>query len=89
MAVSPTPSLPATFFTHPTKSDPSFASKESQKRLSDRLRDVLIKLLGIVGGPQVLSAFIPLAAAEGDVALKSDSSTLNKKWYVKLLDWQN
>jgi hypothetical protein len=45
-----------------------------------RLRDVLLKLLILVGGPQVLSVLMPLAKAQGDVATKSASSELNDKW---------
>lgn len=82
LAVSPTPSLLASFYEYLTQSDPSFLSKSSRDHLSRRFRDVLLKLLTIVGGPQVLSVLIPLAKAEGDIASKSQSSQLDGKWYV-------
>jgi len=80
LATSPDPSLLAPFYTHLTCHDPNFASAESKEHLSRRLRDVLLKLLAIVGAPLVLSALMPLAKAEGDIKEKAASSTLNDKW---------
>lgn len=45
---------------------------------------MLLKLLTIVGGPQVLSALIPLAQAEGHTESKAKSSILSAKWFVTL-----
>ena len=80
LASSPDTKILASFYTYLTEHDPSFASAASQQRLSLRLRDVLLKLLILVGGPQVLSVLMPLAKAQGDVATKSASSELNDKW---------
>jgi hypothetical protein len=82
LAVSPDTDLLASFYTHLTTHDPKFASTESQQYLSRRLRDVLLKMLAIVGGPQVLSVLMPLAKAEGDTESKSAASELNNKWSV-------
>jgi len=41
---------------------------------------VLLKMLAIVGAPQVLSALMPLATAEGNIKEKAASSKLNDKW---------
>jgi hypothetical protein len=82
LAVSPDTNLLASFYTHLTTRDPNFASTESQEQLSRRLRDVLLKMLAIVGGPQVLSVLMPLAKAKGETETKSAASTLNNKWSV-------
>jgi hypothetical protein len=83
--VSPVPSAPAAFYTYLTKNDPAFSSEKSKEYLSQRLRDVILKLLAIVGGPQVLSVLIPLAAAEGDVKSRAASSALSDKWSETLI----
>ena len=80
MASSPDVTLLASFYTHLTTHDASFASTESRKHLSLRLRDVLLKLLTLVGGPQILSVLMPLAKAQGDTETKAASSELNEKW---------
>jgi hypothetical protein len=80
LTVSPDTDLLASFYTHLTTHDPNFASTESQEYLSRRLRDVLLKMQAIVGGPQVLSVLMPLAKAEGEVESKSAASKLNDKW---------
>jgi hypothetical protein len=80
LAVSPDTDSLASFYTHLTTHDPDFASTESQEYLSRRLRDVLLKMQAIVGGPQVLSVLMPLAKAEGEVESKSAASRLNNKW---------
>ncbi|KAM0714044.1 hypothetical protein Q7P37_011008 [Cladosporium fusiforme] len=80
LASSPDPSLPAAFYTYLTQHDQSFASHEAQEQLSARLGDLLLKLISLVGGPQVLSCLIPLAEAEGNVKAKSNASKLNAKW---------
>ncbi|KAJ5101214.1 hypothetical protein N7456_007266 [Penicillium angulare] len=80
LGVCPMPSATAAFYTYLTKHVSEFSSENSKEHLSKRLRDVILKLLTIVGGPQVLSVLIPLAAAEGDIKSKAASSMLNKKW---------
>ncbi|KAJ6119149.1 hypothetical protein N7523_003429 [Penicillium sp. IBT 18751x] len=81
LGVSPVPSAPAEFYTYLTKHDPAFSSGKSREYLSQRLRDVILKLLTIVGGPQVLSVLIPLAVAEGDIKSRAASSKLSEKWF--------
>jgi len=80
LASSPDTTLLASFYTHLTMHDTGFDSPESRKNLSLRLRDVLLKLLTLVGGPQVLSVLMPLAKAQGDTETKAASSELNDKW---------
>ena len=82
MATSPETQTLASFYTHLITHDKAFSTNSSQEKLSIRLRDVLFKLISLVGGPQVLSVLMPLAEAEGDVASKSKESTLNDKWYA-------
>lgn len=79
------PSAPARFYTFLTKHEPAFSSEKSKEYLSQRLRDVILKLLTIVGGPQVLSVLIPLAVAEGDIKARAASSTLSGKWFDTLI----
>ncbi|OAP60243.1 hypothetical protein AYL99_05245 [Fonsecaea erecta] len=67
ITVSPQPHLLADFWTYVTTHDATFSSTpESQTRLSDRLRDMLLKLIVLIGAPQVLSAMIPLAQRQTD-----------------------
>ncbi|OAG41251.1 hypothetical protein AYO21_04631 [Fonsecaea monophora] len=61
LTVSPRPQLLADFWTHVTAHETAFSTPEAQSRLSDRLRDVLLKQIVLIGAPQVLSALIPLA----------------------------
>jgi hypothetical protein len=77
---SPDTNLLASFYTYLTAHDSSFASTESRKHLSLRLRDVLLKLITLVGAPQVLCVLMPLAKAQGDVESKAASSKLDYKW---------
>lgn len=72
----------ADFYSHLTRNDPSFHSEESQHRLSLQFRDILLKLVTLVGAPRVLCVLMPLANAEGDVERKSANSVLDKKWLV-------
>jgi hypothetical protein len=46
------------------KHDETFSSPEAKRRLSDRLRDLLLKQMTLVGAPQLLSALIPLAKVQ-------------------------
>lgn len=85
LGVSPVPSAPAGFYTYLTKHESAFSSENSKEHLSQRLRDVMLKLLTIVGGPQVLSVLIPLAAAEGDIKSRAASSELSEKWFDTLI----
>ncbi|KAI7760917.1 hypothetical protein LZL87_008129 [Fusarium oxysporum] len=80
LAVSPETSLPASFYTYLKEHEPAFSSEASLDYHGQRFRDVLLKQLSLVGGPQVLSVLIPLAKAEGDVESKAKSSSLNEKW---------
>ncbi|KIY00830.1 uncharacterized protein Z520_03496 [Fonsecaea multimorphosa CBS 102226] len=61
ITVSPRPQLLADFWTYIITHDTAFSTPESQTRLSDRLRDTLLKQIVLIGAPQVLSALIPLA----------------------------
>ncbi|EGU77781.1 hypothetical protein FOPG_16551 [Fusarium oxysporum f. sp. conglutinans race 2 54008] len=82
LAVSPETSLPASFYTYLKENEPGCSSEASLDYLGQRFRDVLLKQLSLVGGPQVLSVLIPLAKAEGDIESKAKSSSLNEKWFV-------
>lgn len=82
LSSSPRPHLLADFYTYLTAHDTGFVSAESKARLSVRLRDVLLKLVTLVGAPQVLSALIPLAKVEGDPEAKAKDSELSEKWYT-------
>lgn len=83
LATSPSPELLAEFYSHLTKNEPAFASEASQQRLSIQLRDILLKMITLVGAPQALCALMPLAKAEGNLAERSAQSALNDKWCVK------
>ncbi|KIW32546.1 uncharacterized protein PV07_04077 [Cladophialophora immunda] len=61
ITVSPRPQLLADFWTYITTHEAAFSTPESRTRLSDRLRDALLKQIVLIGAPQVLSALIPLA----------------------------
>lgn len=82
LGTSPETHMLGEFFSYLTKHHEYFETVERQEQLSTRLRDVLFKLLSLVGGPQLLSVLMPLAKAEGDVVAKSEASKLNPKWYV-------
>lgn len=79
LATSPSPDLLASFYLHLTQHNPSFSAEDSGYRLSIQFRDVCLRLLTLVGAPQMLSALMPLAKAEGDVESKSARSSLNEK----------
>ncbi|KAJ9609632.1 hypothetical protein H2200_005960 [Cladophialophora chaetospira] len=64
LTVSPRPNLLAEFWTHITTHDTSFSTPEAHSRLSDRLRDLLLKQLTLIGAPKMLSALIPLAKSQ-------------------------
>ena len=82
LATSPETSALGSFYTYLTASDDAFSSEKAKEHLSLRFRDVLFKLIPLVGGPQVLSVLMPLAKAEGDVERKSKESKLSYKWCV-------
>lgn len=82
LIASPDSQLLARFYTYLTQEHPEFKTEEQQKRLQLRLRDTLLKLVTLVGAPQVLCALSPLAKAEGKVEEKAQASTLNPKWLV-------
>ncbi|EXJ91251.1 hypothetical protein A1O1_04361 [Capronia coronata CBS 617.96] len=64
LTVSPRPHLLGQFWTYSTTTQPEFSTEQAQKRLSDRLGDVLLKQLTLIGAPQMLSALIPLAKVQ-------------------------
>ncbi|KAL2401946.1 hypothetical protein ABEF92_003080 [Exophiala dermatitidis] len=64
LTTSPRPHLLADFWTYLTTTQPEFSSTEAQTRLSERLRDVLLKQLTLIGAPQMLSALIPWAKVQ-------------------------
>ncbi|KIW91561.1 uncharacterized protein Z519_07528 [Cladophialophora bantiana CBS 173.52] len=66
ISVSPQPQLLADFWTYITAHDASFSTSEARSRLSDRLRDILLKQIVLIGAPQVLSGLIPLARRQTD-----------------------
>jgi len=82
LTASPKPELLADFYEYLTIFDATFDTAERKKHLSLRLRDVLLKMVCLVGAPQVLCALIPLAKAEGQPAEQAGSSTLSEKWFV-------
>lgn len=82
LASSPDTNLLASFYLHLTKDYPEFQSEEAKSHISLRFRDILLKLITLVGAPQVLCVLSPLAKAEGNAESKSKASSLNDKWYV-------
>lgn len=82
LASSPDTNLLASFYLHLTQNYPEFQSEEAKSHLSLRFRDILLKLIVLVGAPQVLCVLSPLAKAEGNAESKSKASSLNDKWYV-------
>ena len=67
LSVSPKPHLLASFWTHLITNNDTFSTPEAQSRLSDRLRDFLLKQITLIGAPQVLSGLIPLAKAQTEI----------------------
>ena len=61
LIISPKPHILADFWSYLTTHDADFSSPEARKRLSERLLDVLLKQLTLIGAPQTLGALIPLA----------------------------
>ncbi|RTE68902.1 hypothetical protein BHE90_016713 [Fusarium euwallaceae] len=86
LVTSPDPELLASFYAHVTTHNPDFASEEAKRRLSERFRDVLLKLTTLVGAPRVLCAVMPLAKAEGDVQAKAKCAKLKDKWHTDQLN---
>ncbi|KIW66715.1 hypothetical protein, variant [Phialophora macrospora] len=65
LTVSDKPRLLADFWSYVTTHDASFSSSPTaQTRLSDRMRDLLLKQITLIGAPRVLSALIPLAKVQ-------------------------
>lgn len=82
LITSPKPELLGEFYTYLSRNDTDLCGQDEQDRLSFRLRDTLLKLVTVVGAPQVLCALMPLAKAEGNPEEKAAESRLNPKWFV-------
>lgn len=60
--------------------------KEARKRergiqkTSLMIREVLLKLITLIGAPRMLCALIPFASVEGDVKRKAANSQLDERW---------
>lgn len=89
VAASPSTELLGEFYGYLTKHEPAFATDASRNQLSVRFRDILLKLITLVGAPQVLCVVMSLAAAEGHAAARSEKSSLNDKWYVLPFEQKN
>lgn len=83
LIASPNPSRLGDFYTHLTTKavDTKYTAPNNQPRLSLRLRDVLLKLVTLVGAPPVVVAVSALAKTEGHAAEKADASQLSSKWH--------
>jgi hypothetical protein len=83
LVASPNPSSLGDFYTYLTTkaTDTRFTAPNNQPLLSIRLRDVLVKLITIVGAPPVVVAVSALAKAEGKAEEKAEGSQLSEKWY--------
>ncbi|OQE40929.1 hypothetical protein PENCOP_c005G01405 [Penicillium coprophilum] len=88
LAASPSTNLMGNFYSYLTRHDPQFSPEDAQHRLSIRFRDILLKLITLVGAPRVLCVLMPLAEAEGNVKAKSAKSSLDKKWKPETMDVQ-
>ncbi|KAJ5082022.1 hypothetical protein N7532_011065 [Penicillium argentinense] len=54
--------------------------ERARQAISLIFREVLLKLIPLVGAPRVLCALIPLANAEGNVKAKAANSELDDRW---------
>lgn len=90
LIASPNPASLGDFYTHLTTraSDTRFSAPNNQPLLSVRLRDVLLKLVTLVGAPPVVVGVSALAKAEAGAKGKegvekaSQGSIMSEKWYV-------
>jgi hypothetical protein len=82
LIASPNPASLGDFYTHLTTkaADTRYTAPNNQPLLSSRLRDVLLKLVTLVGAPPVVVAVSALAKAEGKVEQRSEESQLSAKW---------
>lgn len=88
LTASPVPNNLGAFYTHLTtsSSDTYFHAPNNQPLLSLRLRDVLLKLVTLIGAPPVVVGVSALAKAEAgakgreEVELQSERSVLSEKW---------
>lgn len=83
---SPNPAALGDFYTYLTTHarDTRYTAPNNQPLLSLRLRDVLLKLVTLLGAPPVVVAVSALAKAEGKdreaVERKAEGSVLSEKW---------
>jgi hypothetical protein len=85
---SPDPTKLGAFYAHltTTSTDSYFHAPNNQPRLSQRLRDVLLKLVTLIGAPPVVVGVSALAKAEAgtkgrqEVEMQSEKSELSEKW---------
>jgi hypothetical protein len=87
LTVGPRPHLLASFWTHIISQDPVFSSSEAQTRLSERLRDLLLKQMTLVGAPQLLSAMIPLAKVQAEGKPEIIEEGVQQKGEMDLSQW--
>ncbi|RMZ78781.1 hypothetical protein DV738_g3612, partial [Chaetothyriales sp. CBS 135597] len=82
---SPTNTHLASLYSH-LASTPEFSTPEAQAELSQRLRDVLLKEVTLVGAPQVLAALIPFAKVSAPpgttVASAAAASTISPQYLI-------
>ncbi|RMZ91130.1 hypothetical protein DV736_g1637, partial [Chaetothyriales sp. CBS 134916] len=82
---SPTPTHFASLYSH-VVSTPQYSTPQSQTRLSQCLRDLLLKQVTLLGAPQVLTALIPFAKASTPpgttVSSSAASSTISSQYLV-------
>ena len=93
IASSSSPELLGPFYRHLVKSDTSFKNPSARETLSLQLRDVLLKLTVLIGAPRVLSALIPLASTQAELAdpsstpeAQASDSTMSEQWRSSTLD---
>jgi hypothetical protein len=86
LTVSDKPHLLADFWSYMTTHDASISASSSpaaQTRLSDRMRDLLLKQITLIGAPRVLSALIPLAKVQTEGKGTEERGELDlEQWYV-------
>ncbi|RMZ81991.1 hypothetical protein DV737_g2338, partial [Chaetothyriales sp. CBS 132003] len=81
---SPIPTHFASLYSH-LISTPQFSTPQSQTRLSQCLRDLLLKQVTLVGAPQMLTALIPFAKAStppGTTVSSAAASSLISSQYL-------
>ena len=82
----PHPNPPSSLTSGPTSQPHPRSPLQPPKTTSPcALRDLLLKLVTLIGAPQVLSALIPLAAAQhpnpSSLTTSAQSSTLSPQWH--------